>query len=380
MPRRIVPVLVGLALVATIGSVGTAGAEVRRPVHAQTLAGEPAAPGDVGPGRPAYAVGRRTIGVTSEPGRTVPVDVWYPAAPSTTGAKTVYAIPGASYTSSVAFDAPPVAAGGPFPLVVYSHGSGGQRFISAFLTEALAARGYVVVAADHLGNTALDQFTGSTATPAEIARLRPVDIRAEITALAAASADATSPFAGAVDARRVGLVGHSAGGAGVLFTAAGRDGAAVPDGLRAVVGLGTYVEPVTDAELKRIRTPTLLMSGTLDDTTPIDTETVRAWKGLGSGPLVRVDLTGGGHQSYTDVCYYSKLVDARPDLAPAIRDAIKSRDDAACTARFLEIERAHRIIDRWVIGFLDRYVRGDRKADKLLRAEDPKIEVVKVRR
>ena len=82
--------------------------------------------------------------------------------------KTVYAIPGASYTSTVAYDAPPVAPGGPFPLIVYSHGSSGQRFISAYLTEALAARGYVVVAVDHTGDTAVDQFTDTTLPRREI--------------------------------------------------------------------------------------------------------------------------------------------------------------------------------------------------------------------
>ena len=80
-----------------------------------------------------------------------------------------------------------MAPGGPFPLIVYSHGSGGQRFISAFLTEALAARGYVVVAADHTGNTAVDQFTNTTLPRKEVVRLRPVDIRAEMDVLAVIS-------------------------------------------------------------------------------------------------------------------------------------------------------------------------------------------------
>ena len=62
---------------------------------------------------------------------------------------------------------------GPFPLVVYSHGSGGQRYVSAFLTEALAARGFVVAAADHTGNTALDVFTKTQLPPREILRIRP---------------------------------------------------------------------------------------------------------------------------------------------------------------------------------------------------------------
>lgn len=347
---------------------------------AQTLPGEPAAPGDVGPGKPEYAVGRRTIDVTSEPGRTVTTDVWYPAKPTAGTAKSVYAIPGASYTSSVAYDAPPVAPGGPFPLIVYSHGSGGQRFVSAFLTEALAARGYVVVSADHTGNTALDRFTNTTLAPADVVRIRPLDIRAEIAALVAASGDPASPFSGAVDARRIGMVGHSAGGMGVLQTAADGVGPAAPDGVRAVVGIGTYVAPVTDAQLAALALPVMLISGTLDDVTPISTETERAWRLIPGDPLVRVDLTGVGHQSYTDVCHYSDLVDARPSIPAALVSTIKSLTESACTPEFLPIATAHKIIDRYVVGFFDRYVKGERDAAAFLKAQSRKVERVRAKR
>jgi predicted dienelactone hydrolase len=296
------------------------------------------------------------------------------------GEKTVYAIPGASYTSTVAYDAPPVAPGGPFPLIVYSHGSGGQRFISTYLTEALAARGYVVVAVDHTGNTALDQFTQTTLPRSEIVRLRPIDVRAQIAALTAASADPASPFAGAVDPARVGLVGHSAGGTGVLKAAAGADGADVPAGLKAVVGLGTYVDPVTDAELERIDAPTMLISGTLDDVTPIKSQTERAWKRLGAEPTYRVDLKGGGHQSFSDVCYYSELVDARPSLPAPVVNAIKTRTADACTPEFLPIETAHALIDQYAIGFFDRYVKGADVPKAQLKSTDPKVVAVRVKR
>ncbi len=55
---------------------------------------------------------------------------------------------------------PPAA--GDFPLVIYSHGNGGLRYVSAFLTEHLASHGFVVMAPDHTGNTA---STSSSAPP-----------------------------------------------------------------------------------------------------------------------------------------------------------------------------------------------------------------------
>jgi predicted dienelactone hydrolase len=375
--------LVGTLLVATLATLGVAvGAGAA--AHAQTApdSSQPPAPGDVGPGAATYAVGRRTIEVTSEPGRALTVDVWYPADRSALAGvpKSTYAFPGLSYTSSVAYDSPPVSGDGPFPLVVYSHGSGGQRYVSAFLTEALAARGFVVVAADHTGNTALDAFAKTELPRKEILRLRPVDIRAEIDAMAAASADAASPFAGAVDTSRVGLVGHSAGGTGVLLTAAGHDGAAGDARVRGVVGLGTYVDPVSDAELARLEIPVLLVSGTLDTTTPIRTQTERAWKRIPGDPLYRVDLRGAGHESYSDVCYYEDLVAATPDAAAPLVHAIDDFAEEACTPKFLPITAAHRLIDRYAIGFLERYVAGDASAARWLEPTQPKIVSVRVKR
>ena len=38
---------------------------------------------------------------------------------------------------------------GPYPVVFFSHGSGGIRMQSTYLTVALASHGYVVVSPDH---------------------------------------------------------------------------------------------------------------------------------------------------------------------------------------------------------------------------------------
>jgi predicted dienelactone hydrolase len=332
---------------------------------------EPPAPGDVGPGKAEYPVGRRTIEVTSEPGRVLTADVWYPANEESLVAipKSTYEFPGIAYTSTVAYDSPPVASGGPFPLVVYSHGSGGLRYVSAYLTEALAARGFVVIAVDHTGNTAIDDFAGTRLRRKEIVRLRPVDIRAEIDAMAAANDDPTSPFAGAVDASRVGLVGHSAGAAGILQTAADEKG----DDIRAVVGVGPYVDPVSNDDLASLDLPVMLVSGTLDTTTPIRTQTEKASKRIPGDPLYRVDLKGAGHQSFSDVCYYQELAAAKPETAAPIVEAINSFAKEACTPKHLPSEQAHRLIDRYAIGFFERYVAGEKPAEKWLEPTQPKV-------
>jgi pimeloyl-ACP methyl ester carboxylesterase len=60
----------------------------------------------------------------------------------------------------------------------------------------------------------------------------------------------------------------------------------------AVVGLAAWVDPVSDAELARVEVPVLLVSGALDTTTPIRTQTERAWKRIPAKPFYRVDPPG----------------------------------------------------------------------------------------
>jgi predicted dienelactone hydrolase len=362
---------VGLVVV-TLALGGTAAA-------AQT---PPVAPGDAGPGEPTYEVGRTTIKITSEPGRTLDADVWYPADEAAVAgvAKSTYTFSGLQYTSTVAYDTPPVSADGPFPLVVYSHGSGGLRWVSAFLTEALAARGFVVIAVDHTGNTAIDTFAGTSLPREEIERLRPVDIRAQIDEMEAASADPSSQFSGAVDADSVGLVGHSAGGTGVLLTASGRGDAPADSRVKAVLALAAFTDPVTDEELAKIDIPVMLISGTLDDVTPIRPQTERPWKELRATPRYRVDLEGGGHESFTDVCLYEDVVAATPDVAPPVAEAVEGFAAEACLPKFLPIAKAHTLIDRYAIGFFARYLQDDKAADKLLAPTQPKIVSLDVER
>jgi len=369
MRRLLVLVLAAGTLAALPASVGGAQSEPPPPVPA---------PGDVGPGTADYAVGRRTIEIVAAPDRTLTVDVWYPVdeADAAGVAPSVYEFPGISYPSSVALAEPVASADGPFPLVVYSHGSGGLRYVAAFFTEALAARGFVVAAPEHTGNTAIDAVAGTAATRKEVARLRPADVQSTITGMLAASADPADPMSGRIDEEKIGVTGHSAGGYGVFTAVAGFEDVPADPRIDAVVAMAPVVPP----EAEDVDVPTMVISGTLDTATTIAEQTERAWKIIPGRPLYRVDLKGAGHQSFSDVCFYEDLLPSFPELPDLIVDYLETFAAQACTPKFLEIEEAHRLIDRYAIGFLERYVAGDRSAAKLLKRTEPKIVQLQVKR
>src|SRR5690606_3417151 len=89
----------------------------------------------------------------------------------------------------------------------------GIRFQSLFFTERLASYGFVVIAADHPGNTVLDAFLGTMDAESILLNfaLRPLDVLRLID-YAAALNEAGSAFDGLIDMERVAVAGHSFGG------------------------------------------------------------------------------------------------------------------------------------------------------------------------
>ena len=92
-------------------------------------------------------------------GRSLAFDMWFPAAGS--GPSSVYTLlPGIDLPSTNSIESS-TAKDGKYPLIVWSHGRTGQRHNYTQLCEALAARGFVVVSADHPGDTLTDWLTGA---------------------------------------------------------------------------------------------------------------------------------------------------------------------------------------------------------------------------
>ncbi|KAA8997642.1 alpha/beta fold hydrolase [Affinibrenneria salicis] len=102
---------------------------------------------------------------------------------------------------------------GAHPLVVISHGYGGNWRNQLWLAHALAQKGYIVAAPNHPGTSSWDM------KPAVAAQLwlRPDDISRVITALLADSA-----IAGHTASGRIAVIGHSLGGWTALSLAGAR--------------------------------------------------------------------------------------------------------------------------------------------------------------
>lgn len=164
-----------------------------------------------------YEAGVTTLTYDDPRGRTLEIEVWYPAQPAADDTPDPY--PELPITIGAYRDAPP--APGAFPLVAFSHGFGGIRYQSPTLTEHLARHGYVVTAPDHEGTILL--FLDWDEMDRHVLE-RPDDVRYAVDATLAASADGHPLLGGHVAGQAYALLGHSFGAVTALVV-----GGAEPD-------------------------------------------------------------------------------------------------------------------------------------------------------
>lgn len=140
--------------------------------------------------------------------------VWYPAQAGVKEDPITLGPPGNPLfeVGSSAADAP--VAVGRWPVLLLSHGNGGTARMMGWFGTALARAGYVVVAVDHPGNNGIDAMTAAGSI---LMWNRVDDLAAAWTAV-----QADSRLAAHVDAKRLGLVGYSAGGYTALVAAGAR--------------------------------------------------------------------------------------------------------------------------------------------------------------
>lgn len=273
---------------------------------------------------PQHPIGRRctTVLDAQREGRSLDVDVWYPAATSDGPASVYELFPGVSFRAAAAQHEPPPAAGR-YPLVLFSHGRTGMRFSYSLLCEALAARGSIVVSADHPGDVLTDWLLGSFVDDRTNEMSRVADAHALLAVLQPGGAALPAALLAAIDHARIALVGHSYGAYTALATAAGVRGVPAHDRVGAVVCLQPYTRSMSDGALGRVTAPTLLVVSELDTTTPASTDADRPWALVRGLPTWRVDLAGAAHQASTDMGLYTELARDVPGLPEPVRQYLE---------------------------------------------------------
>ena len=242
-----------------------------------------------------WAVGAKhvTVGALS-------VEVWYPAAAAAAAGQSVVqydirqdlpADQAAKISDSdnpyqpcndCFRDLPIDGAHGPYPLVVFVHGTAGFKTQNLDNMIHWASRGFVVMAANHPG-LSIGSFVGGAGGAQNLSG----DVQAEITAMTNAVGD-LSMFAGRVDVTRIGLAGHSAGGNGV----AQMGGLA---GVQVIIELSSNNAPVG----ANVRS-TLFVSGRADGVVSFDSVQSAYDSTTGTKRLVGID--GVAHTGVTSLC------------------------------------------------------------------------------
>lgn len=344
-----------------------------------------------GPGP--YRASAMTLEWTDARGQDLVAEVWYPVPLDSDCEVEPYTeLPISGSACREAEPATPPEGG--FPLVAFSHGNAGIRYQSIFLTEALAQHGYVVVAPDHPYNTLLDFDQDQLGTVAE---RRPGDITSAVDRVAELSVPPLSEVdpAGAVlgglaDTSRFGMAGHSFGGWTTLAVGGGDIDLA---GLRVFCAdpaniaidydfcgvLDELPDLATDADFAppdgRVVSnlsmapagwysfaagavgepggldpvlPTLVMGGSKDDSESVEDEIQPLYDRLAAdaslhGPDALAVLEGAGHYAFTDICLVGDL---QPDCAEA-------------DGGYIDLDRAHAIIDDLAIAWFGVTLRGD---------------------
>lgn len=165
------------------------------------------------------AMGQRTLAYYDEARmRPIIMDVWYETAkekPLRYAADWV--------ETPVVLHAPLKTLEKKSPLIIMSHGSGGERRDLIWIAEELVKQDYIVVSLDHYGNSWKGRFPAAYVKYWE----RPQDVTVALDYLLK-----TSPIRDAVDGTRIGFAGFSVGGMTGLWLAGARVAKAVPPSLK----------------------------------------------------------------------------------------------------------------------------------------------------
>ncbi len=293
--------------------------------------------------------------------RTLTVALWYPTAAE----PKEYLYGGGPIKGKVALDAAPRRDRGPYPLLVFSHGYGGGGIGAVFLTEALAARGWIVAAPDHGDRdqsvrirTGAQKIDG----PAYLRRARELAssgrdfdrkahaYRLDDLILVLDRLIESEEYNPVIDSNRIAAGGHSLGG----FTALGVAGAVENrrDGrVKAVLLFSPGIFMYSKEEFAAVKVPTMFFLGERE-------------RGEMRQDLTKADMAMTAYEAFPAPKYLL-------DVKGATHFSFNNRSsDTALSRLWSGTEDQFDVIRRYSIAFLEKHVAW-RDVGGALEKEDP---------
>ena len=275
------------------------------------------------PNHKAFVAGYQSTRITDANNRPIQLDIWFPAKGPAEAVHN-YGISEGKIAAGAQIS------GQKLPIILLSHGSMGAAVNYSWIAEPLARHGYVVLGVSHFGES--PAFGAATINPTTVAKFgdRTRDFKVALDYLLAQPA-----WAGHVDPQRIGLLGHSAGGATVMMLAGGKivgadiaaycrteaakgdksclyPAAAMADPKQAPEALGRPVraivamdpalgQGVSKASLAAVTAPALLIGSAQNDFLPFAAHAGRYMEQLPQDERLVLDA-GEGHFVYVDTC------------------------------------------------------------------------------
>jgi len=287
-------------------------------------------------------------------------------------------------TNSV-LDAPVARAERKYPVLLYNHGGGWNRFSATFNVEQLASHGYIVVSIEHPGFSKIAAFPDGYRFAGDTLQFKPTgkmkddlaaswawlgdvvfvswmkDATFALDKIEELNRDAGSPLVGRLDLDRIGALGWSFGGAAAIELSRSD-----PRIKAAVDHDGQLFGAVRDVGTRR---PFMLLHNTSDPLAgqkPEDVavmkeavDRVYAWdrtlKEKSTNDWYNIEIAGTNHGSFSDLMLFFRSAPGQIDP-----------------------RRAHEIINAYTLAFFDQYLRG--KPGPLLAEPSPSFPEAKFTR
>jgi dienelactone hydrolase len=237
---------------------------------------------------------------------------------------------------------------GKWPLLVFSHGSGGTRVGYVFFTEFMASHGYIVMAADHIGNSRYTIVNGKAVAAGgprgqASAADRPKDVSFLIDVATRMNSGSDSRFAGRIDLDKIAAAGMSFGGSTTQNVVEREK--RVKAGVMLAPG-----GPVSDRT--NFSTPIFMMIGTEDATLhAAGNARNRAYYQASKGPHFLVEIKDAGHYTFTSVDQYN------PEYGNGIGHGKRVNTAPDQDVTFLPPDESHKLINAYALAFFGVYVR-----------------------